>query len=98
MQQPPKYPVMDDNDLVFVPSSCQSDGDGSAIEVFEDFVDLKDATEAKPEEAQVFFLFKINDHITIITSIQLQFFLLPHNASSVILYFTYFLCLVHSVL
>ena len=49
---------MDDNDLVFVPSACHSDGDGTATEVFEDFVDLKDATEAKPDEAQVTYLLK----------------------------------------
>ena len=47
---------MDDNDLVFVPGgSSQVDGDGAA-EVFEDFVDLKEASEVKPEDIQVHIL------------------------------------------
>ncbi len=44
---------MDDSDLVFVPSvSHSSDGEG-AVEVFEDFEDLKEAVEVKPEDFQV---------------------------------------------
>ena len=43
---------MEDNDLVFVQNVPQADSDAAA-EVFEDFEELKDATEAKPEEVQV---------------------------------------------
>ena len=45
---------MDDSDLVFVPNVSQADGD-TAAEVFEDFEDVKDAAEAKPDEIQVPF-------------------------------------------
>lgn len=51
---------MDDSDLVFVPSvSHSSDGEG-AVEVFEDFEDLKEAVEVKPEDFQA-----MNDNQTI---------------------------------
>ncbi len=61
---------MDDSDLVFVPSvSHSSDGEG-AVEVFEDFEDLKEAAEVKPEEFQVI------DH-----NPQIMFFINPTNIS-----------------
>ncbi len=54
---------MDDSDLVFVPSvSHSSDGEG-ADEVYEDFEDLKEAVEVKPEEFQVIVHGPKNDYL-----------------------------------